>query len=152
MGSCLQYKAVLTRYSMISNMVVYSFPLGVYEALEVGVTQSWCWLYLNAYSCIWRGRWFCSLGRTYPHHRSIVWPVQTFRSGRFSAILGYFRRFWWGNGYPRRFWWRNGSETARPKCAALWTSGPILWAAAARTTAPSFDRSSAVPLSKMQIF
>ena len=53
-------------------------------------------MYLNIYSCIWRGLWFCSLGRTYPHHRTIVWPVQTSRSGRFSAILGYFRRFWWG--------------------------------------------------------
>jgi hypothetical protein len=47
----------------------------------------------------------------------------------------------------RRFWWRNGSETARPKCAPLWTSGPILWAADAHTTAPSFGRFLAVPLS-----
>ena len=65
----------------------------------------------------------------------------------FSAILGYFRRIWWRNGYPRRFWWVNGSETARPKYASLWTGGPILWAAAARTTAPSFGRFSAVPIS-----
>jgi hypothetical protein len=28
----------------------------------------------NVYSCIWRGRWFCNLGHTYPHHCSIVWP------------------------------------------------------------------------------
>ena len=82
-------------------------------------------LYLNVYSCVWRKRWLCSSGHTRSHHRIIVWPVQTFRSGRFLAILGYFRRFWWRNGYPRRFWWSNGSETAKHKYAPLWTSGPI---------------------------
>jgi hypothetical protein len=47
-------------------------------------------------------------------------------------------------------WWRNGLETARQKYAPLWTSGHILWAAAARTNVPSLGRSSAVSLSKMQ--
>ena len=67
----------------------------------------------------------------------------------FSAILGVFVG---GTAILGVFWWVNGSETARPKYASLWTGGPILWAAAARTTAPSFGRFSAVPLSKMQIF
>jgi hypothetical protein len=52
--------------------------------------------------------------------------------------------------YPRRFWWRNGSETARHKYAHLWTSGPIFWAAAARTNVPSLGRFWAVSLSKIQ--
>jgi hypothetical protein len=143
------YKLVLNFLSGIYPVQVGSQSiLLVFEPSETAEKR----LYLNVYSCIWRGRWFCNLSHTYPHHHSIVWPVQTFRSGRFSAILGYFSRFWWGNGYPRRFWWRNGSEMARPKCASSWISGPFLWAAAARTTAPSCGRFSADPLSKIQIF
>ena len=49
--------------------------------------------YLNVYSCIWRKRWLCCSSRTRPHHRIIVWPVQTFGpavSQPFSAILGVF--------------------------------------------------------------
>jgi hypothetical protein len=54
--------------------------------------------------------------------------------------------------YPRRFWWRNGSGTARLKFAPLWTSDTVLWAAAARTTTPSFGRFSVGSLSKIRTF
>ena len=67
----------------------------------------------------------------------------------FSAILGV---FWWGKAILGVFGGVTAQKTARLKCASLWTSGHILWAATARTTAPSCGRFSADPLSKIQIF